>query len=219
MLPTSGSQAGSPWPFRSIEKLIPLHDLDLRVLGTTCIWITTGAPLTTLLSPLRNRFIVATRIDTEDTTNVVAVTRNRELTECVPPLAEKPANGLANLVLTILRVMTGSCDGVHGPRRGAVLAKDIFQVRDCLVWVETCLALASVPYIPVSHRLTMKVNVEFAGIGSGVLVTFFIKMTGGFTVCFSHEVVLALTAKAKSFGSTRITPVPSLCGTAKAVRL
>jgi hypothetical protein len=60
----------------------------------------------------------------------------------------------------------------------------------------------------------MEINIELTLISSIVLVALVVEMTGSFTMCFTHEVVLTLTTETKSFGSAGVTSVPSLRGAA-----
>ena len=59
----------------------------------------------------------------------------------------------------------------------------------------------------------MEVNIKLTCIWPVVFVAFFIQMARCFTMGFPHEIVLTLPAKTQSFSGTRVTSIPSLCGT------
>lgn len=46
-----------------------------------------------------------------------------------------------------------------------------------------------------------------------VLVALFVEYTSSFPVCFTHEIILALTSETESFGCARVTAIPRLGST------
>lgn len=95
-----------------IQYFISPHYSHLRIL-LDALMLTRRRTLT-LLRPIGNTLIVAARIDAENATDVVAVTRHREFAESISPLVEESANGLADLILTVLGVMARAGDGIDG---------------------------------------------------------------------------------------------------------
>lgn len=124
------------WSLRDIHihiyALIPLHDPNLGVFLSTIQFY-----FSRLLGPIYNALVIAARIDPEDTTDIVTITRDREFTECISPLIEEAAYGFTNLVFAVLGVVASAGDGIDGARRGAVLEEDGLKVGNGFVWVET----------------------------------------------------------------------------------
>lgn len=61
-------------------------------------------------------------------------------------------------------------------------------------------------------KLTVKINVELA-CAAAVLVALFVELTSGFTVRFSHQIVLALATKTQSLSGTSVVSIPGLSST------
>jgi hypothetical protein len=141
------------------------------------------------------RFIPALWVNAQDTTDVVAITRDGKLTVGISPFIEEVANCFSYLVFAVLGVVAGAGDGVNWLDGAGMLKEDTLKVFNCFFGVET-----------------MKIHVSFAA-GRTVSISLFIELAGCLAVGFPHKVVLALTAKAQSFGSPGIVSVPCLGST------
>jgi hypothetical protein len=121
--------------------------------------------------------VPAPRIDAEDAANIVTVTRYRKLAIGIAPFVEEISYRFPNLVLTVLGMVTGACDGINRLDRVGVFKKNTLQILDCFFGMKS-----------------MQVYVNLT-VGVTIFVTLFIELTRGFAMSFSHEIVLTLPTK------------------------
>jgi hypothetical protein len=60
----------------------------------------------------------------------------------------------------------------------------------------------------------VEIDIKFARVWPYVLVPFLIEVASGFTMSFTHQIVLALPSITQGFGCPSVVSVPGLSGTA-----
>lgn len=139
------------------------HNLHLgifppRLLVQTHTTITIANTHCTAL--LRDLAIKTRRVDAQDASNVISVSRDTELPESIPPFVEELPYRFADFVFAVLAVVACAADSVHRARGGLLVFEAVAQVLDGFFWVKA-----------------VEVDVElFAGAGTGIegLVAFIV---------------------------------------------
>lgn len=113
--PISTASSQALRPLRRTEDIFRLLAAQRRVRGREIRELRVARPVKS------DAAIEAGGIDAEDAADVVAVAGDGEFAESVAPFVEEAADGFADFVFAVFRVVAGARDGVDGPGRGAVL--------------------------------------------------------------------------------------------------
>lgn len=136
---------GLRWSFRL--GIFPLQQPHLGIFGESSKSDSTVCRRSQAVCPsfLCNILVAATRIDAQDASNVVTITRYTKLAESVAPLVQKGSHGLADLVFAVLGMVAGTADGIDGPAGSPVVEKTCSEVGYSFFWMQACGTLAECP--------------------------------------------------------------------------